>query len=90
MILDARGIYNKGPQPPGLPGGSDGKVSAHIAGDPSLIPGLGRSPGKGHGNPLQSSRLENADLGTVHALITWLSCTDHVTAHALMTWLFGH
>ena len=26
----------------------------------------------------------------VHALITWLSCTDHVTAHALMTWLFGH
>ena len=28
--------------------------------------------------------------GTVHALITWLSCTDHVTAHALMTWLFGH
>ena len=24
------------------------------------------------------------------ALITWLSCTDHVTAHALMTWLFGH
>ena len=26
----------------------------------------------------------------MHALITWLSCTDHVTAHALMTWLFGH
>ena len=31
-----------------------------------------------------------ADHGTVHELITWLSCTDHVTAHALMTWLFGH
>ena len=28
--------------------------------------------------------------GTVHTLITWLSCTDHVTAHALMTWLIGH
>ena len=27
---------------------------------------------------------------TEHALITWLSCTDHVTAHALMMWLFGH
>ena len=27
---------------------------------------------------------------TEHALITWLSCTDHLTAHALMTWLFGH
>ena len=31
-----------------------------------------------------------ADQGTVHTLITWLSCPDHVTAHALMTWLFGH
>ena len=30
------------------------------------------------------------NIGTVHALITWLSCTDHVTAHALMRWLFGH
>ena len=28
--------------------------------------------------------------GTVHALITLLSCTDQVTAHALMTWLIGH
>ena len=27
---------------------------------------------------------------SVHALITWLSCTDHGTGHALMTWLFGH
>ena len=31
-----------------------------------------------------------ADHGTVHALITWLSCTDDVTAHALVTWLFRH
>ena len=60
MILDALAIYNKGPQPPGLPGGADGKESAHNAGDPTLIPGLGRSPGKGHGNPLLSSCLENS------------------------------
>ena len=35
----------------GIPGGSDGEVSACRAGDPGLIPGLGRSPGKGYGNP---------------------------------------
>ena len=33
--------------------GSDGKESAHIAGDPGLIPGLERSPGGGNGNTLQ-------------------------------------
>ena len=43
----------------GFPGGSDGKVSAHSVGDPSLIPELGRSPGEGNGNPLQCSCLEN-------------------------------
>ena len=35
------------------------KGSACNAGDPGLIPGLGRSPGKGNGNPLQYSCLEN-------------------------------
>ena len=30
---------------------SDGKESACSAGDPGLIPGLGRCPGGGHGNP---------------------------------------
>ena len=35
-----------------FPGGSDGKESACKAGDPDLIPGLGRSPGEGNGNPL--------------------------------------
>ena len=35
----------------GFPGGSDGKESACHAGDLGLIPGLGRSPGEGHGNP---------------------------------------
>ena len=43
----------------GFPGGSDGKESACIVGDLGSIPGLGRSPGEGHGNPLQYSYLEN-------------------------------
>ena len=36
----------------GFPGGSDGKESADSVGDLGLIPGSGRSPRKGHGNPL--------------------------------------
>ena len=44
---------------PNFPGGSDGKVSAYNAGDLGSIPGSGRSPGKGNGNPLQYSYLEN-------------------------------
>ena len=40
-------------------GGSDGKASARNAGDLGLIPGLGRSPGEGNGNPLRYSSLEN-------------------------------
>ena len=43
----------------GSSGGSDGKESACNAGDLSSIPGLGRSPGEGNGNPLQYSCLEN-------------------------------
>ena len=43
----------------GFPVGSDGKESICNAGDLGLIPGLGRSPGGGYGNPLQYSCLEN-------------------------------
>ena len=43
----------------GFPGSSDGKASACNTGDPGSIPGLGRSPGEGNGNPLQHSCLEN-------------------------------
>ena len=43
----------------GFPDGSHGKASACDAGDPGSIPGLGRSPGEGNGNPLQYSCLEN-------------------------------
>ena len=42
-----------------FPGGSDVKVSAYNAGDLGSIPGSGRSPGEGNGNPLQYSCLEN-------------------------------
>ena len=42
-----------------FPGGSDSKESAHNVGDPGSIPGLGRTPGGGHGNTLQYSSLEN-------------------------------
>ena len=43
----------------GLPQWLSGKESACNAGDMGSIPGLGRSPGGGHGNPLQCSCLEN-------------------------------
>ena len=43
----------------GFPGGSDGKEYAFSVGDSGLIPGLGRSPGEGDGNPLQYSCLGN-------------------------------
>ena len=42
-----------------FPGGSDGKASAYNAGDLGSIPGSGRSPREGNGNPLQYSCLEN-------------------------------
>ena len=58
----------------GIPGGATGKESscnAGAAGDPGSIPGSGRSPGGGHGNPLQYSCLEQpkdrgAWLATAH------------------------
>ena len=43
----------------GFPSGSDGEESACNTGDLGAIPGLGRSPGEGHGNPFQYLGLEN-------------------------------
>ena len=44
-------VWSKGQiQPKDFPGGSDGKASVYNAGDPGLIPQLGRSPGEGNGN----------------------------------------
>ena len=54
----------------GFPGSSDGKESPYNAGDPSLIPGSGRSPGGGKGNPLQYSCQDNPmDRGTWWATV---------------------
>ena len=53
-----------------FPGGSDGKASAYNVGDLGSIPGSGRSPGEGNGNPLQDSCLENPmDRGTWWATV---------------------
>ena len=57
----------------GFPGGSDGKASAYTAGVLGLIPGSGRAPVEGNGNPLQDSCLENSMDGgawqaTVHGV----------------------
>ena len=49
-----------------FPGGSEVKASACNAEDLGLIPGSGRSPGKGNGNPLQYSCMEN--LAPVHGV----------------------
>ena len=54
----------------GFPGGSDGKESVCCAGDPGLIPGLGRSPEERNGYPLQYSCLENSmDRGAWQATV---------------------
>ena len=54
----------------GFPGGSEVKASACNAGDSGSIPGSGRSPGEGNGNPLQYSCLENSiDRGTWWATV---------------------
>ena len=56
------------------PGGSAGKEPACSAGDLGLIPGLGRSPGEGNGDPLQYSCLQNlTDRGA------WWTTTDGVS-----------
>ena len=54
---------------PAFPGGSDGKEFACNVRDLCLVPGWGRSPGGGHGNPLQYSCLQNPmDRGTWRAI----------------------
>ena len=78
-----------------FPGGSNGKASVYIAGDPGSIPGLGRSLGEGNGNPLQYYCLENSmDRGawqaTVHGVSkSWTqltSCSSCFLFFNLLTW----
>ena len=60
---------------------SVGKESACSTGDPGLIPGSGRSPGAGNGNPLQYSCLENPiDRGAWWATVHGVSWIRHVLA----------
>jgi len=71
----------------GFPEGSDGKESAYNAGNPSLIPGSGRSSGGSHGNPPQYSCLENSINGgawwaTVHELTK--SWTQRILSYVLI------
>ena len=74
----------------GFPGGAVVKnpfASAGDARDAGSIPGLGRSPGEGNGNPLQYSCLENSkDRGawwaTVHRFIkSWTRLNTHTHTH---------
>ena len=58
--------------------GSDGKVSAYNMGHLGSIPGLGRSPGEGNGNPLPYSRLENPmDRGAWWATVHGVARVGH-------------
>ena len=76
-VLDARRriiFIRRHNKNPGFPGGSEGKVSACNVEDLGLIPGLGRSPGEGNGNPLQYSCLENyRDGGAWWATVHWIT-----------------
>ena len=69
----------------GFPGGSDGRETACNAGDWGSIPGSGRSPGEGNGNPLQYSCLENPMDGgawwaTVHGVAKSQTRLSHFTS----------
>ena len=74
-----------------FPGGSDGKVSACNGGDPASIPGLGRSPGEGNGNPLQYSCLENpTDRGAWQATVHGVTKTFTFTYDLMGEYMLSH
>ena len=66
----------------GIPGSLEVKASACNAEGPGSIPGLGRSPGEGNGNPLHYACLENPmDRGVWRAIVhgvakSWLRLSD--------------
>ena len=61
----------------GFPGGTDGKESACSTKDPGSIPGSGRCPGEGNGNPLQYSCLMNPmDRGAWWAIVQESDTTE--------------
>ena len=62
----------------GFPHSSVGKESTCNAGDPDLIPELGRSPGEGNDNPLKYSCLENPmDRGAWQATVHGVARVEH-------------
>ena len=74
----------------GFPCGSAGKESACSVGDLGSVPGLGRSPGVGNGNPLQYSCLEDSmDSGawraTVHGVTKSRTRLSDFHFHSLPT-----
>ena len=75
----------------GFPGASDGKESSCNAGDLGLIPGLERSPGGGHGKPLQYSCLENPHgQRSLAGYSSWdrkeSDTTKRLSTHAYILW----
>ena len=74
----------------GFHGGSDSKASVCNAEDPGSIPGSGRSPGEGNGNPLQYSCLENPmteESGRLQSMGSWRIGHDWVTLLYLLMYI---
>ena len=71
----------------GFPGGSDSKESICSEGDLGLIPGLGRSPGAGHDNPLQYSCLETPHGQRSLAGNSCWGCKESDTTERLSTYI---
>ena len=71
-VQDGEHVYTRGGfMLMDFPGGSDGKASVYNEGDLGSIPGSGRFPGEGNGNPLQYSCLENPmDRGALCRLLS--------------------
>ena len=73
----------------GFPGGSDSKEFTCNAGDSGLIPGLGRSPEEGNGNPLLYSCLESTmDRGTRWAAVHGLQRVGHDWSDRALTHMY--
>ena len=76
----------------GFPYSSDGKETPHNVGDLFSIAGLGRSPGGGHGNPLQNSCLENSHgqkslVGYIRSMGSQRVRRDWATKHSTVSHL---
>ena len=73
------------------PGGTDDKVSSYNAGDPGSIPGSGRSPGEGNGNPLQYSCLGNPmDEGAWEATVHGVAKSRTRLSDFTFVWTYGY